>query len=151
MGSMGKTAESGEGTAGPRVNQGERERETSPRELQPEPRIDAAERLTRELARLRAKFGADPAIASKSLDDAWTSPTAAMEEDEAEFIDAVADCLGVGLSLDAALTCWDSGGLLYDEAGDEAGGEDGDEGDSSSLPAVAAHHAHATGRRLVIQ
>src|SRR5258707_13286367 len=34
-----------------------------------------SERLTMELARLRAKFGADPAIASKSLDDAWMSPS----------------------------------------------------------------------------
>jgi hypothetical protein len=110
-------------------------------------RIDATERLTIELARLRAKFGADPAIAGTSLDDAWMSPTAAMEEDEAEFIDAVADCLGVGLSLDAALTCWDSGGLLYDD-GDA---DDGDDATDVSMPAVAAHHAHATGRRLVVQ
>jgi len=69
-----------------------------------------------------------------------------MEEDEAEFIDAVADCLGVGLSLDAALTCWDSGGLVYDDTADD----EGDEADTS-LPAVVAHHGHATGRRLVIQ
>lgn len=112
-----------------------------------EQRIDATERLTIELARLRAKFGADPATAGTSLDDAWMSPTAAMEEDEAEFIDAVADCLGVGLSLDAALTCWDSGGLFYDDGE----GDDGDEATDVSLPSVAAHHAHATGRRLVIQ
>jgi hypothetical protein len=70
-----------------------------------------------------------------------------MEEDEAEFIDAVADCLGVGLSLDAALTCWDSGGLFYDDGG----AEDGDEITDPSLPVAAAHHAHATGRRVVIQ
>ncbi len=112
-----------------------------------EQRIDAAERLTIELARLRAKFGADPAIAGTSLDDAWMSPTAAMEEDEAEFIDAVADCLGVGLSLDAALNCWDSGGLFYDEAD----ADDGEDATEASLPSVVAHHAHATGRRLVIQ
>jgi hypothetical protein len=114
-------------------------------EVAPE-RIDARERLTIELARLRAKFGADPAIARASFDDAWTSPTAAMEEDEAEFIDAVADCLGVGLSLDAALTCWDSGGLFY--ADGEA--DDADEVADASLP-VAVHHVHVTGRRLVIQ
>jgi len=112
--------------------------------------IDATERLTIELARLRAKFGADPAIARASLDDAWMSPTAAMEEDEAEFIDAVADCLGVGLSLDAALTCWDSGGLLYDEDGADNDAEDSDDG--AQLPSAAAqHHVHATGRRLVVQ
>lgn len=113
----------------------------------------ATERLTIELARLRAKFGADPAIARASLDDAWMSPTAAMEEDEAEFIDAVADCLGVGLSLDAALTCWDSGGLFYDDDAEaEAEDGDGEDGARASLPAVAAqHHAHPTGRRLVVQ
>jgi hypothetical protein len=110
-------------------------------------RIDATERLTIELARLRAKFGADPAIAGTSLDEAWMSPTAAMEEDEAEFIDAVADCLGVGLSLDAALTCWDSGGLFYDDG--EA--DDVDDVTDASLPVVAAHHPHVSGRRLVIQ
>ena len=123
-----------------------------PLELGPDQRIDATERLTIELARLRAKFGADPAIAGTSLDDAWMSPTAAMEEDEAEFIDAVADCLGVGLSLDAALNCWDSGGLFYDD-----GADDGDEAQpdqqnkDASLPSVSVHHVHATGRRLVIQ
>jgi len=125
----------------------------------PEPgaerRIDATERLTIELARLSAKFGADPAIAGTSLDDAWMSPTAAMEEDEAEFIDAVADCLGVGLSLDAALNCWDSGGLFYDDgAGDDAEDVQQDlrpgSKDGASLPSVS-HHVHTTGRRLVIQ
>ena len=117
----------------------------------------ATERLTVELARLRAKFGADPAIARASLDDAWMSPTAAMEEDEAEFIDAVADCLGVGLSLDAALTCWDSGGLFYDDD-QEAEAEDGDDAGPAAV-AVAQHHGHPTahltvhltGRRLVVQ
>ena len=112
------------------VEQRGRQPRPSPREPGPEPRIDATERLTIELARLRAKFGADPAIAGTSLDDAWMSPTAAMEEDEAEFIDAVADCLGVGLSLDAALTCWDSGGLFYDD-GDS---DDGDDATDASLP-----------------
>jgi hypothetical protein len=117
-----------------------------PPEPGPEQRIDATERLTIELARLRAKFGADPAIAGTSLEDAWMSPTAAMEEDEAEFIDAVADCLGVGLSLDAALNCWDSGGLFYDD-GD---GDDADDAPDAALPSVV-HHTHATGRRLVVQ
>ena len=36
--------------------------------------------------------------------------------------------------------------LFYDSDGD-----DGDEATDVSLPSVAAHHAHATGRRLVIQ
>ena len=76
-----------------------------------------------------------PAIAGTSLDDAWMSPTAAMEEDEAEFIDAVADCLGVGLSLDAALNCWDSGGLFYDDG-------DGDD-DLVAAGQVSPDHARA--------
>jgi hypothetical protein len=122
----------------------------------PESPIGVSERLTIELARLRAKFGTDPASADASFDEAWMSPTAAMEEDEAEFIDAVADCLGVGLSLDAALSCWDAGGLSYDDAAAQDGHEDGqdDEDDEQttevSLPAVAAHHPHVTGRRLII-
>ena len=121
-------------------------------------RINATERLTMELARLRAKFGADPAIAQVSLDEAWMSPTAAMEEDEAEFIDAVADCMGVGLSLDAALNCWDSGGLFYDDAAEEdeegiAEEEAVRERVKASLPAshTSIHvHSHGGARRLLV-
>jgi hypothetical protein len=124
----------------------------------PPPRMGVSERLTIELARLRAKFGSDPAIASRSLDAAWMSPTAAMEEDEAEFIDAVADCLGVGLSLDAALTCWDAGGLVYEESADidqdqydDQYDEDGGEAaDAPTSLSAAATHPHGGGRRLVI-
>jgi hypothetical protein len=117
----------------------------------PDPyRVDATERLTIELARLRAKFGADPAIARASLDDAWMSPTAAMEEDEAEFIDAVADCLGVGLSLDAALTCWDSGGLLYDDQADGELDEVDDDGERPLAAVTAHHHPHGGGRRHLV-
>jgi hypothetical protein len=121
-------------------------------------RIDAAERLTIELARLRSKFGADPAIARASLEDAWMSPTAAMEEDEAEFIDAVAGCMGVGLSLDAALNCWDSGGLFYDDAEDDdtegiSEEETVRETVKASLPAAhtSVHvHLHPGARRLLV-
>jgi hypothetical protein len=55
--------------------------------------------------------------------------------------------LGVGLSLDAALNCWDSGGLFYDDG--EA--DDADDTTDASLPSVVVHHVHVTGRRLVIQ
>jgi hypothetical protein len=110
-------------------------------------RMDAAEHLVIELARLRAKFSADPAVEGASLDDAWTSPTAAMEEDEAEFLDAVADCLGVGLSLDEALDCWDAGGLVSDD-------DDGDAEDSVEIPSVIpsaiASHPRPNGRRVVV-
>lgn len=108
------------------------------------PRMDAAEHLAVELARLRAKFGVDPVDRRASLDDAWMSPTAPTEEDEAEFVDAVADCLGVGLSLDAALTCWDAGGLFYEAAGQD----EGDDGGESPFP--VAHHPRATGRRVLV-
>ena len=42
---------------------------------------------------------------------AWTAPSGAVEEDEAEFVDAVADCLSVGLPLDVAAASWASGRL----------------------------------------
>jgi hypothetical protein len=92
---------------------------------------DPVEHLTRDLARVRAKFGVDPVLAGRSLAAAWKSE-APVEEDEAEFVDTVADCLGAGLSLDDALNCWDTGDLVYqaadheaDEA-DDAGAGDGD-------------------------
>ena len=85
---------------------------------------DPAEHLTRDLARVRAKFGLDPVLAGRSLATAWRSETA-LEEDEAEFVDTVADCLGAGLSLDDALNCWDTGDLVY-TAADESSGSDGD-------------------------
>ena len=51
--------------------------------------MNAAERMARELARVRAKFGMDPTDAREPLAEAWMSPTAAMEEDEAEFVEEV--------------------------------------------------------------
>jgi len=42
-----------------------------------------------------------------------------MEDDEAEFVDAVADCVSVGLSLDAALASWISGDLARGEEAEE--------------------------------
>jgi len=115
---------------------------------------DAAEHLQQDFAKVRAKVAIDPVIASRSFAAAWTTDVIE-EEDEAEFIDAVADCLGVGLSLDAALNCWDSGGLFYDDgAGDDAEDVQQDlrpgSKDGASLPSVS-HHVHTTGRRLVIQ
>jgi hypothetical protein len=115
-----------------------------------DPRVDASERLSVELARLRAKFGTDPAAAGASLAEAWMSPTASMEEDEAEFIDAVADCLGAGLPLDAALACWDRGELF---SADGADGADGADDEEESVEAVLApsHHPHPPhARRFVV-
>jgi hypothetical protein len=95
---------------------------------------DAAERLTVELARVRARFGVDPVLAREPLDEVWTSAPPAMEEDEAELVDAVADCLSAGLPLEAALACWDTGGPLYDAENQGEDDED-DEGDAALLQA----------------
>jgi hypothetical protein len=63
-----------------------------------------------EVAHVRARFAVDPATPTR-LADAWSAPTGATEEDESEFVDAVADCLSVGLPLDAAVASWRSGTL----------------------------------------
>ena len=63
-----------------------------------------------EVAHARARFAVDPATPTR-LADAWTAPTGATEEDESELIDAVADCLSVGLPMDAAVASWRSGSL----------------------------------------
>ena len=73
-----------------------------------------------ELARVRARFGVEPEIPSQLFAGAWTSPSGAVEEDEAEFVDAMADCMSAGLPLGAALAFWASGRL--------AGGEDDEQG-----------------------
>jgi len=114
---------------------------------------DPAEHLTRDLARVRAKFGVDPALAGRSLATAWRSETA-LEEDEAEFVDTVADCLGAGLSLDDALNCWDTGDLIY-TAADESSGFDGDldredeAGETGPIAVAPARHSSAAHRFLV--
>jgi hypothetical protein len=63
-----------------------------------------------EVAHVRARFAVDPSTPAR-LADAWTSPTGTTEEDEAEFVDAMADCLSVGLPLEAAVASWRSGTL----------------------------------------
>jgi hypothetical protein len=70
-----------------------------------------------ELARVRARFGVVPA--TPIAPEPWASPTGAVEEDEAEFADALADCLSVGLPLHAAVASWASGELAQDEEEDE--------------------------------
>lgn len=72
-----------------------------------------------QLARVRARFGVDPAIPSPVLDEPWTSPCGTVEADEAEFADALADCLSVGLPINAALASWMSGGLASDDEEEE--------------------------------
>ena len=115
--------------------------------------VDPAEHLTRDLARVRARFGVDPVLAGRSLASAWQSETP-LEEDEAEFVDAVADCLVVGLSLDDALNCWDTGDLVYQasESSDDGPGGDGDpdrDDDTVPMPVPPARRSSAAHRVLV--
>ena len=91
------------------------------------------------LAHVRARFGLDPAVPDHLLADAWISPAGAVEEDEAEFVDAVADCVSVGVPLDAALAAWVSGDL--------AGGEDAEE--QADVIPVAAIRLPAKDRIVV--
>jgi hypothetical protein len=70
--------------------------------------------VAEEVAHVRARFAVDPSTPSR-LADAWTSPTGTLEEDESEFLDAVADCLSVGLPMDAAVASWRSGSLELTE------------------------------------
>jgi microcystin degradation protein MlrC len=62
---------------------------------------------------VRARFAVDPGMPAR-LANAWTAPTGTVEEDESEFVDAVADCLSVGLPLDAAVASWRSGAMVVD-------------------------------------
>lgn len=74
---------------------------------------DVAAQLAAELARVRARSATDPAIAGRSLAPAWIGGQVGLEDDEAEFIDTVADCVAAGLPLDTALECWRAGDLAY--------------------------------------
>ena len=76
----------------------ERRLEDRARGATPDEPMAAAERLVKQLAQVRSKFALDPVQdAQQALADAWMSPSAVREEDEAEYVDAVADCLGAGL------------------------------------------------------
>jgi hypothetical protein len=70
-----------------------------------------------------------------------------MEEDESEFLDAVADCPSVGLPVDAAVASWRSGTLeLTDQPDDDAE----DEWETAST-GVWDPHAPGKGRRLFVR
>ena len=86
--------------------------------------VTAADAVGDEVAYARARYAVDPSTPSR-LADAWTAPTGALEEDESELIDAVADCLSVGLPLDAAVASWRSGSLQMSERDDEDDDETG--------------------------
>ncbi len=72
-----------------------------------------------ELARVRARLGVDPAISPLDLSGAWASPSGTVDEDEAQFVDILADCLSVGLPLDAGFASWISGELARDDETEE--------------------------------
>ena len=94
-----------------------------------------------EVAHVRARFGVDPATPAR-LADAWTSPTGTMEEDESEFLDAVADCVSVGLPVDAAVASWRSGTL-------EVTG--GDDEEDEAPTDVYDPHKPGAGRRVLVR
>ncbi|HVU49548.1 MAG TPA: hypothetical protein VHL80_02615 [Polyangia bacterium] len=79
---------------------------------------DAAGSVGEEVAYARARYAVDPSTPAR-LADAWVAPAGALEEDESELIDAVADCLSVGLPLDAAVASWRSGSLQVSDRDDE--------------------------------
>ena len=81
--------------------------------------VSGVETMRLELARVRARFSVDPTPPSHLFAAAWTSPSGVVEEDEAEFVDAVADCMSVGLSLGAAVAFWASGDLAGSDSDDE--------------------------------
>ena len=105
----------------------------------------AAEHLSRDFARVRARLAVDPAFAGRSLAAAWT--TDVMEEDEAEFVDTVADCMGAGLSLETALTGWDLGALATEPIQDTVAADEEDP--SEAYVKIAMTHQQATGARRV--
>lgn len=94
-----------------------------------------------QLARVRARFGLDPAIPSQVLDEPWTSPSGTVEADEAEFADALADCLSAGLPINAALASWMSGGLASDEEEEEE--------EQTEIGPFAEQHVSASNRIVV--
>ncbi len=112
----------------------------------PDPVGDVNEHLTRDFARVRAKFGMDPPPGLPSLTEAWRSETS-IEEDEAEFVDTVADCLGAGLSLQDALTCWDTGHLASDDSDPTSLGDD----EPSIVVAPVAPRRPTGGHRLLVR
>jgi len=116
---------------------------TAEREAAEEARAQCAEHLTRDFARVRARFGMDHALAPRSLEAAWTTDVIA-EEDESEFVDTLADCVGVGLPLESALTSWDTGTLVADDADD----------DDELVPTLVLSIGHSTmrtGRRVYVR
>jgi hypothetical protein len=103
-----------------------------------------------EVAYARARFAVDPSTPAR-LSSAWTAPTGTTEEDESELIDAVADCLSVGLPIDAAVASWRSGSL---QVVDHKDGDDDDEDETDVWDEddqTDVYEGPATGRRRVVE
>jgi hypothetical protein len=90
--------------------------------------VSVATAVGDEVAYVRARFAVDPSTPTRFA-DAWTAPMGALEEDESELIDAVADCLSVGLPIDAAVASWRSGSLQVIDQGQGQGNDDEDDTD----------------------
>jgi hypothetical protein len=106
------------------------------------------EGVAEEVAYARARFAVDPSTPAR-LSSAWSAPTGATEEDESELIDAVADCLSVGLPLDAAVASWRSGALQVSDRDDDEEEETGvyDEEDDTDV-----YDPHlSSGRRRIVE
>ena len=108
------------------------------------PEQTEAEMVQAELARVRARCSVDPAVVSGVLVEAWTSPSGAVEDDEAEFVDVLADCLSVGVPLGAAVASWVSGALAHDDAPDE---DVSDEIESRAFGEIYV----SAGRRIIVR
>jgi hypothetical protein len=107
----------------------------------------AAGSVGEEVAYARARFAVDPSTPSR-LADAWTAPSGTIEEDESELIDAVADCLSVGLPLDAAVASWRSGSLQVSDRDDEED-DTGVFDDDDDVTDV--YDPRPTGRRRIVE
>jgi hypothetical protein len=111
-----------------------------------------------EVAHVRARFAVDPATPAR-LSDAWKAPTGVTEEDESELIDVMADCLSVGLPLDAAVASWRSGSLEISEHEDDDDdetsvfGQRDDADDDADADDTDVYDAarRTTGRRRIIE
>jgi hypothetical protein len=109
----------------------------------------AAGSVGEEVAHVRARFAVDPATPTR-LADAWTAPTGATEEDESEFVDAMADCLSVGLPIDAAVASWRSGTLeVTSESEEDDDDETGVFGEDEDTAVYDTHRP--SGRRRIVE
>ena len=107
------------------------------------PSVD--EQLSAELARIRARFAVDPVVVGRTLAPVYIGVPPEIEEDEAEFRDAMADCEGAGLPLETALACWHTGDLAVVPE-EDADDEEEPRREPDRLSAPSANH-----RRLLVR